>query len=103
MNGQVLARSLAHSSLVHRIRVFFFAFVQMQPNEPTMHRCVQVRPLRYNEPNRCRPIVNKCEESDSPNVGNQTHGRYVSTYFCLVSKLAASHQTPNPYLAFNRT
>lgn len=118
MNGQVLVRSLAHSSLVHRIRVFF-AFVQMQPNKPTMHRCVQVRPLRYNEPNRCRPIINIYEESDSPNAGNQTHGiyiqryiatkslylivRYVSTYFCLVSKLAASHQTPNPYLAFNRT
>jgi hypothetical protein len=42
----------AHDSLVRRIRAFF-AFLQMQLNEPTMHRCVRVQPSRYNEPNMC--------------------------------------------------
>jgi hypothetical protein len=52
MIGWVFARSLAHGSLVCRIRAIF-AFLQMQLNKPTMHRCVRVRPPRYNKPNTC--------------------------------------------------
>jgi hypothetical protein len=39
MIGWVFACSLAHDSLVHQIQAFFM-FLQMQLNEPTIHRCV---------------------------------------------------------------